>query len=84
MDPLSIAAAAAGFATLAGQILSILKNYVDGVQSAPDGAKSLLLEVEAFCQVITSFDGFIQSGDLKGRIFEDSSVLRKAIEACGC
>jgi hypothetical protein len=84
MDPLSISAAVSGFLSLAGQIFSTLKDYVDGVQSAPDEVQSLLLEVGAFCQVLEDFGGFLQKDDLKGRIFEDSSVLRKAIKACEC
>jgi hypothetical protein len=82
MDPLSIAAAVSGFLSLAGQIAATLKDYVDGVQSAPDEVQSLLLEVTALCQVLKDLLGFLQKDDLNGRRFESSSVLCIAVKAC--
>ncbi|KAI5806005.1 hypothetical protein BZA77DRAFT_368831 [Pyronema omphalodes] len=46
MDPLSITAAVAGFLSLAGQIATTLKDYVDSVRSAPEEVRSLYLEVK--------------------------------------
>ncbi|KAI5810709.1 hypothetical protein BZA77DRAFT_377344 [Pyronema omphalodes] len=63
-------------------MLKNLKDYYDGVKYAPAEVQSLLEEVEAFCQVLEYFRNFLQNDDLKGRRFQDSSVLRKAIEAC--
>jgi hypothetical protein len=84
MDPLSISASVAGFLGLAGQIAVTLKAYVDGVQSAPDEARSLLLEVTALCQVIEDFDGFLHKNNLNERRLESSSVLSIAIKFCRC
>ncbi|KAI5815845.1 hypothetical protein BZA77DRAFT_293757 [Pyronema omphalodes] len=78
----SIAAAVSGFLGLAGKIATTLKNYVDGVQSAPDEVQSLHLEVAALCQVLKDLMVFLQKDDLCGRKFESSSVLFKAIKAC--
>jgi hypothetical protein len=85
MDPLSISAGVAGFLSLAGQIATTLKDYVDVVQSAPDEVRSLLLEVTALCQVLKDLVGFLHKDDLNGRRFESSgSVLCIAIKACQC
>jgi hypothetical protein len=59
MDLLSIAAAIASFLSLAGQIAMILKDYIDGIQSAPNEVQSLLLEVTALCQVLKDLVGFL-------------------------
>jgi hypothetical protein len=84
MDPLSISAAVAGFLSLAGQIAATLKDYIDGVQSAPDEVRSLHLEVTVLCQVLKDLVGFLHKDDLNGRRFESYSVLRIAIKACQC
>jgi hypothetical protein len=86
MDPLSISAAVAGFLTLEGQIAGTLQDYVDGVQSAPDEIRSLLLEVMAFCEVVKDFDGFLHkpTNDHNGCSFQSSPVLCIAIKACQC
>ncbi|KAI5785397.1 hypothetical protein FPQ18DRAFT_87167 [Pyronema domesticum] len=84
MDPLSISGAVAGFLSLAGKIATTLKDYVDGVQSAPSEVRSLLLEVTALCQVMKDLVGFLRKDDLNGRRFDSSSVLCIAIKACQC
>ncbi|KAI5814639.1 hypothetical protein BZA77DRAFT_356429 [Pyronema omphalodes] len=82
MDPLSIAAAIAGFLSLAGQIATMLKSYVGEVQSAPDEVQGLLSEITALRQVLRDFMMLLGKDDLNGRKFESNSVLVKAIEAC--
>ncbi|KAI5810631.1 hypothetical protein BZA77DRAFT_327408 [Pyronema omphalodes] len=67
MDPLSIAAAVAGFLSLAGQIAATLKEYVDGVESAPKEVQSLHLEVTALHHVLeeavrTSLSDIVKEG----------------------
>ncbi|KAI5810712.1 hypothetical protein BZA77DRAFT_287454 [Pyronema omphalodes] len=82
MDPLSISAAVTGFASLAGQIISTLRDYVDGVKSAANEAQSLLQEVTAFRQVLEHFGGFILTNHLDKHEFQGSSALVEAIGAC--
>ncbi|KAI5816814.1 hypothetical protein BZA77DRAFT_280313 [Pyronema omphalodes] len=82
MDPLSIAAAVAGFLSLAGQIATTLKDYADGVQSAPGEVQSLYQEVTALRQVLESFVGFLKKDDLRGRKLDSSCVLFNAVQAC--
>ncbi|KAI5816811.1 hypothetical protein BZA77DRAFT_55411 [Pyronema omphalodes] len=82
MDPLSIAAAIAGFLSLAGQIATTLKDYVDGVQSAPVEVQTLYKEVTALRQVLESFVGFLKNDDLRGRNLDSSCVLFSAVQAC--
>ncbi|KAI5816126.1 hypothetical protein BZA77DRAFT_64167, partial [Pyronema omphalodes] len=82
MDPLSIAASVSGFLGLAGKIAVTLKNYGDGVKSAPKEVQSLLREVTALHQVLGEFVTFLRNDALNGRKFESSSVLLGAVEAC--
>ncbi|KAI5816325.1 hypothetical protein BZA77DRAFT_344387 [Pyronema omphalodes] len=82
MDPLSISAAVAGFLSLTGQIATILKSYIDGVQSAPGEVQSLHLEVMALGQVLESFMGFMKADHLHGRNLESTCVLLTAVQAC--
>ncbi|KAI5788751.1 hypothetical protein FPQ18DRAFT_379831 [Pyronema domesticum] len=86
MDPLSITASIVSFLGLAVQIAGTLRDYVDGVKSAPDEVRSLLLEVTALCQVLQDWVGFyfLHKNDLNGRRFESSSVLCIEIEVCRC
>ncbi|KAI5810780.1 hypothetical protein BZA77DRAFT_162396 [Pyronema omphalodes] len=82
MDPLSIAAAVAGFLSLADQIATTLKEYADEVKSAPAEVQSLHQEVIALRQVLEDFVGFLRETNLSGCKFESSSALFKAVEAC--
>ncbi|KAI5807783.1 hypothetical protein BZA77DRAFT_288824 [Pyronema omphalodes] len=82
MDPLSITAAVAGFLSLAGQIATTLKDYVDSVRSAPEEVRSLYLEVKALSQVLENFVGFLTKDDLHRRNLESSCVLISAVQAC--
>ncbi|KAI5816329.1 hypothetical protein BZA77DRAFT_62930 [Pyronema omphalodes] len=82
MDPLSISAAVSGFLSLAGQIATTLKDYIDGVKAAPGEVQSLHLEVMAFSEVLGSFMGFMKADHLHGRNLESSCVLLIAVQAC--
>ncbi|KAI5816528.1 hypothetical protein BZA77DRAFT_56326 [Pyronema omphalodes] len=82
MDPLSIAAAVSGFLSLAGQIAATLKDYVDGVESAPKEVQSLHLEATALHHVLEEFVTFLRNDALNGRKFESTSVLFGAVKGC--
>ncbi|KAI5810626.1 hypothetical protein BZA77DRAFT_297661 [Pyronema omphalodes] len=82
MDPLSIAAAVAGFLSLAGQIAATLKDYVDGVLSALKDFQSLHLEVTALHHVLEEFVTFLRNDALDGRKFESTSALFAAVKGC--
>jgi hypothetical protein len=52
MDAFTISTGVAGFLSLALEISKILKAYVDGVKSAPEEARNLLVEVTALCHAL--------------------------------
>jgi hypothetical protein len=78
-DPLSIAAGAAGFLGLSIQIAQLLTGYVNGVKDAPHEAGDLLTEVTALSEVLQAFTLFLRSEKLKGRQFDEKSVLALSI-----
>ncbi|KAI5816816.1 hypothetical protein BZA77DRAFT_293127 [Pyronema omphalodes] len=82
MDPLSIPAVIAGFLSLTRQIATTLKDYVDGVESAPGEVRSLYLEVTALRQVLKSFAESLKKDDLDGRNLDSCCVLFSAVQAC--
>jgi hypothetical protein len=83
MDPLSISAAVAGFLSLAMDISKILKDYIDGVQTAHEDAQNLLKEVAVLCHVLEKLVQFLRSEDLvKGKRFDKTSVLLLAADTC--
>ncbi|KAI5785324.1 hypothetical protein FPQ18DRAFT_351459 [Pyronema domesticum] len=80
MDAFTISTGVAGFLSLALEISKILKAYVDGVKSAPEEARNLLVEVTALCHALEQLMRFLRK-DYKGN-FAETSALVVAIEAC--
>ncbi|KAI5798521.1 hypothetical protein FPQ18DRAFT_322393 [Pyronema domesticum] len=80
MDAFTIFTGAAGFLSLALEISKILKAYVDGVESAPEEARNLLVEVTALCHALGQLVQFLQK-DYEGN-FAQTSALVVATDAC--
>lgn len=82
MDPFSVATGAAGLLSLAFDIARILSNYINDVQNAPQDARDLLAEITALSHVLEQLVEFLRSEAVKGKSFDQTSVLRSLIIVC--
>ncbi|CCX31584.1 hypothetical protein FPQ18DRAFT_418713 [Pyronema domesticum] len=82
MVPFSLSASVAGLIGLAIETSKILGGFVADVKNAPDDARTLHMEITAFCQVLEKLVTFLRNEDLKGISFDETSALCSIISSC--
>ena len=66
-DPLSIAAGVAGILTAAGQISSLLIDFIKNTDSAPQDARNVLADVSETSVILSSLQSLILGTDVADR-----------------
>lgn len=84
MDPLSVlglSASIAGLLSLLKDVVDVLKNYTDGVTSAPDDAQKLLTELIPLSSVLQQLKVFLKTEEVKGNFYK-TSALYSVVQFC--
>ncbi|KAH0538033.1 hypothetical protein FGG08_005345 [Glutinoglossum americanum] len=82
MDPLSVASGVAGLLCLAIQVGVTIAEFTSSVKGASQEAYKLEREIQAFSAVLKQLSEFLQSEDADPIVFEPTSVLLVATNAC--
>jgi hypothetical protein len=83
-DPLSVSTNVAGLLSQTLELSTILHNYVTSVQSAPEDAQHLLMEIVALGHVLKELVGFLRNKANQERVnpVNKTSVLCSVIQIC--
>lgn len=81
-DPLSVVAGVAGLLSLTIQVSDLLYKHVHAIKNAPKDAQELVDELQSLRQVLSSLEVFLESQEMKGRKFKETSTLLGAIHGC--
>ncbi|KAL9120877.1 MAG: hypothetical protein Q9187_002567 [Circinaria calcarea] len=80
-DPLSVVAGVAGLLSLTIQVSDLYK-HVHGIKNAPRDAQELVDELQSLRQVLLSLKVFLESQEMKGHKFKETSTLLGTIHGC--
>ena len=74
MDPLSITAASLSIVKVCAAVCWEIKEFVDGVKSAPTVIGVLLQEVEGFQKILTNLNEVLEDDRIKGTIQSSGNI----------
>ena len=82
MEAVAAASAIAGLVSLALEVTAIIHQYTSSVENAPQHVLELVEEVTALSHVLNTLEIFVREEDMKGKGFEQTSVLCSSLHGC--